>query len=109
MSVVPVKQVSVTRSERARCVCGQCKWRKHRSRQLQPPPFVLVRALSLISRRKPHPAIDLLPALDLLVFDLELCLIPAALAEEGEGAPKELFPAANTPEFAYELYRGDDR
>lgn len=48
-------------------------------------------------------------ALDLLVFDLELCLIPAALAEEGEGAPKELFPAANTPEFAYELYRGDDR
>ena len=53
-----------------------------------------------------HP-IDLLPALDLLVFDLELCLIPAAL-EEAEEVPNEPFPA-NTPELAYELYRGDDR
>ena len=100
MSAVSVKQVSVTPS-----VQGV------RTEQVEKASIetaaTTVRSCAPCSLSHPkqaslHP-IDILPALDLLVFDLELCLIPAALEEEGEEVPNEPFPAANMPELAYEL------
>ena len=101
-----VCEASVGYSERARCAdraSGESIDRDschHRS--------FLCSVLSHPKQASHHP-IDILPALDLLVFDLELCLIPAALEEEGEEVPNEPFPAANMPELAYELYRGEER
>ena len=73
-----------------------------------PPPFAVLRAL-----KSQYPITDdLLPAFDLLVFDLELCLIPAAaeLDEPEEEVNEAPFPAAaNTPGLAYEPYRGEER
>ena len=107
MSAVSVKQVSVTPS-----VQGV------RTEQVEKASIETAAATvrscapcSVLSHPKQasHHPIDILPALDLLVFDLELCLIPAALEEEGEEVPNEPFPAANMPELAYELYRGEER
>ena len=106
MSAVSVKQVSVTpsvqgvRRDRASGESIDRDSCRHRS--------FLCSVLSHPKQAWHHP-IDILPALDLLVFDLELCLIPAALEEEGEEVPNEPFPAANMPELAYELYRGEER
>ena len=99
MSVVSAKQVSATRlraraSRRTCKVCGE---------RVQVEKASIETAATTV--QSPHPKqssalqrLDILPALDLLVLDLELCLIPAAL-EDGEEAAKGPFM---TPELAYE-------